>query len=86
MEVDSLEIKAVTKSGTDLLLSQGLEGIPGKRWVMVIDLSRCRNARQCITACQDAHQLKPEQYHINTLQMQDSPNTAPYHMPKNCQH
>ena len=86
VEVDSLEIKARVQSGGELMLSQGREGIPGKRWVMIIDLSHCRNARQCITSCQDAHHLKPEQYHINTLQMQDSPDTAPYHMPKNCQH
>jgi len=64
----------------------GREGIKGKRWVMVIDLARCRNARQCIKACQAAHDLKPDQYHINTLQMQDNEHTAPYNMPKPCQH
>jgi molybdopterin-containing oxidoreductase family iron-sulfur binding subunit len=86
VQVDSLEVKAHEKSGTALFESLGREGIPGRRWVMVTDLSRCRNARKCITACQDAHQLRPEQYHMNTLQMQDTPNTAPYHIPKNCQH
>jgi molybdopterin-containing oxidoreductase family iron-sulfur binding subunit len=86
VQVDSLKMKAMEKTGEELLTFQGREGIPARRWVMVTDLSRCRNARRCITACQEAHQLKPEQYHINTLQMQDSPNTAPYHMPKNCQH
>jgi Fe-S-cluster-containing dehydrogenase component len=64
----------------------GREGIPGKRWVMVIDLAKCRNARQCMKACQQAHHLRPEQHHINVLQMQDSENTAPYFMPKPCQH
>lgn len=86
VRVDSLEIKSHEKTGGELLTSRGREGIPGKRWVMVTDLSKCRNARRCITACQGAHQLRPEQYHMNTLQMQDSPKTAPYHMPKNCQH
>ena len=86
VEVDSLEIKYMEKSPEDQLQMEGREGIPGRRWVMVVDLSKCRNARQCIHACQDAHHLRPEQYHINTLQMQDSPGTAPYHMPKNCQH
>ena len=84
--VDSLEIKAMEKTGVDLLQQQGRQGVPGRRWVMVTDLSKCRNARKCISACQDAHQLRPEQYHMNTLQMQDTPGTAPYHMPKNCQH
>src|SRR3989339_2078980 len=70
---------------TELQL-QGREGIPDKRWVMVIDLAKCRNARQCMKACQGAHELRPEQHHINVLQMQDSENTAPYNMPKPCQH
>jgi len=86
VEVDSLEIHAHEKDPVEKMLEAGREGIPGKRWVMVVDLAKCRNARQCISACQDAHQLRPEQYHLNTLQMQDSPKTAPYHMPKNCQH
>ena len=64
----------------------GREGIPGKRFVMVIDLSKCRNARKCIQACQGAHHLRPYEYHINTLTMQESENTAPYYMPKPCQH
>ncbi|MCX6281941.1 MAG: 4Fe-4S dicluster domain-containing protein [Bacteroidetes bacterium] len=86
VEVDSLELKALAKNPTKLMLEKGREGIEGRRWVMVIDLSKCRNARRCIAACQEAHQLKPGQYHLNTLQMQDAPDTAPYHMPKNCQH
>jgi len=54
--------------------------------VMVIDLAKCRNARKCIQACQGAHHLRPYEYHINTLVMQESENTAPYYMPKPCQH
>jgi len=65
---------------------QGREGLPGKRFVMVIDLAKCRNARKCISACQSAHHLRPYEYHINTLIMQESENTAPYYMPKPCQH
>lgn len=65
---------------------QGREGMAGKRWVMVIDLAKCRNARQCMKACQGAHELRPEQHHINVLQMQESEHTAPYFMPKPCQH
>lgn len=65
---------------------QGREGLPGKRFVMVIDLAKCRNARKCISACQSAHHLRPYEYHINTLVMQESENTAPYYMPKPCQH
>jgi molybdopterin-containing oxidoreductase family iron-sulfur binding subunit len=86
VEVDSLAIKKVD---TDLLAEnqeKGRTGIAGKSWVMVIDLAKCRNARKCVDACQGAHQLRPEQYHINTLQMKDTDRTAHYHMPKPCQH
>jgi Fe-S-cluster-containing dehydrogenase component len=86
VEVDSLEMKAHEKSPEEKLQEEGRIGIEGKRWVLVVDLARCRNARKCISACQSAHQLRPEQYHINTLQIQDSPNTAPYNFPKHCQH
>ncbi len=68
------------------LQKQGREGLKGHRFVMVIDLAKCRNARKCITACQGAHHLRPHEYHINTLVMQESENTAPYFMPKPCQH
>jgi Fe-S-cluster-containing dehydrogenase component len=64
----------------------GREGLAGHRWVMVIDLAKCRNARKCIEACQGAHHLRPYEYHLNTLIMQESVNTAPYYMPKPCQH
>ncbi len=90
VEVDSNELKPLTKEEIKEqesdLLRRGKEGIPGKKWVMVIDLAKCRNARMCIAACQKAHHLKPEQYHINTLRMQDNEHTAPYYMPKPCYH
>jgi Fe-S-cluster-containing dehydrogenase component len=86
VEVDSLEMKALQKSPEEQLQEEGRIGIAGRRWVLVVDLARCRNARRCISACQEAHQLRPEQYHLNTLQMQDSPKTAPYNFPKHCQH
>lgn len=69
-----------------MLQSRGREGIAGKRWVMVIDLSKCRNARKCVEACQSAHHLRLYEYHINTLVMQESVNTPAFFMPKPCQH
>jgi molybdopterin-containing oxidoreductase family iron-sulfur binding subunit len=74
------------KPDLKMLQSQGREGIPGRRWVMVIDLSKCRNARKCVEACQSAHHLRPYEYHINTLVMQESVNTPAFYMPKPCQH
>ena len=37
-------------------------------------------------ACQAAHHLRPEQSHITTLKMQESKDTPPYYLPKQCQH
>jgi molybdopterin-containing oxidoreductase family iron-sulfur binding subunit len=86
VEFDEGELKEVVKPDLTALQKRGREGLAGHRWLFVIDLSKCQNARKCIGACQGAHHLRPEQYHINTLQMQDSPETAPYFMPKPCQH
>ena len=74
------------KPDLKFLQTRGREGIKGKRWVMILDLSRCRNARKCVEACQGAHHLRPYEYHINTLVMQESVNTPAYFIPKNCQH
>jgi molybdopterin-containing oxidoreductase family iron-sulfur binding subunit len=90
VKVDSTKLTLLSKEEEEELFSEqqerGREGIAGKKWVMVIDLSKCRNARKCVDACQTAHQLRPEQYHINTLRMQDTEFTAPYFMPKPCYH
>lgn len=85
VEVPRDQIKDV-KFDLTRLQKQGREGLAGHRWVMVIDLAKCRNARKCIEACQGAHHLRPYEYHINTLIMQESASTAPYYMPKPCQH
>jgi len=85
VEFENGEIKDLKVDDSELQ-KRGREGIPGKRWIMVIDLAKCRNARKCVESCQGAHQLKPDQFHLNTLEMKDSPEGAPYFMPKQCQH
>lgn len=86
VEVDPGQIKKVRKEKLGELQERGREGLAGHHWVMVIDLAKCKNARKCMAACQGAHELLPYQHHINVLQMQDTPNTAPYYMPKPCFH
>lgn len=86
-EVDINSLTPVEKDDLQTAVQhQGREGIAGKHWTMVIDLSKCRNARMCMTACQNAHHLRDEQHHINVLRMQDDRNSAPYFMPKPCFH
>jgi molybdopterin-containing oxidoreductase family iron-sulfur binding subunit len=85
VEIPADQIKDL-KPDVKALKARGKEGLQGKKWVMVIDLSRCRNARKCVEACQSAHHLRPYEYHINTLVMKESANTPEYFMPKPCQH
>ena len=39
---------------------QARDGIPGKRFVMVIDLAQCKNLRKCHDACEKMHFLLEE--------------------------
>jgi molybdopterin-containing oxidoreductase family iron-sulfur binding subunit len=87
VEVDKKKLtKKERKEKLTELQKRGREGIPGKKWVMVVDLAKCRNARKCMAACQNAHHLEAGQHHINVLRMQDDESTSPYFMPKPCQH
>jgi len=60
------------------------KGIPGKRFVLIVDLARCRNARKCIEGCEKHHHLTPDRPFIKVLKMQDNPRSSPYWMPKKC--
>jgi Fe-S-cluster-containing dehydrogenase component len=62
------------------------KGIPGKKFVMVIDLSRCKNAKKCQEACQKTHSLSEDDKWLKIYKMQDAPTTSPYWMPKTCFH
>lgn len=66
--------------------AEARKGIPGKKFVMVIDLARCKNARKCVTKCQKMHSLSSEDEWIKVFLMQDSNDTAPYWFPKPCFH
>ncbi len=62
------------------------KGIPGKSFVMVIDLAKCKNARKCVSKCQKMHGLSTEDEWMKVFLMQDSNDTAPYWFPKPCFH
>lgn len=68
------------------LIKRSKEGIPGRKFVMVIDLAKCANVRKCITACQEGHHLPKEHEYIKVYLLQDSERTAPYWFPKPCYH
>ena len=61
-------------------------GIPGRKFVMVIDLARCNNARKCVHACQSMHHLPSDKEWLSVRLMKDSEESAPYLFPKSCFH
>ena len=62
------------------------KGIPGRKFVMVIDLAKCKNARKCVEACQKGHHLPSSQEFMKVYLLQDSEKSAPYWFPKPCFH
>ena len=62
------------------------EGIAGKKFVMVVDLSNCKNARSCVAACQKWHYRPKEQEWLTVKLLKDSDKGAPYWFPKQCFH
>lgn len=62
------------------------KGIPGKKFVMVIDLSRCKNVKACQASCNHAHHVQDAQNWIKVYPMQDAQHTAPFWQPAICMH
>lgn len=87
VEVDEAAIShAMPMNEVDKISRELRMGIPNRKFVMVIDLARCRNARKCITACQKMHYLPEDKEWLQVYAMQDSKESAPYWMPKTCFH
>lgn len=85
VEIDSSELRYVHKT-VGVSTEEARQGIPGRKFVMVIDLARCKNARKCVTACQKMHHLPEEKEWLQVKLMKDSPDAAPYWFPKTCFH
>ena len=62
------------------------EGFPNKKFVMVIDLARCKNAKQCQSACNKNHFISGDNAWLKIYKMQEDEKSAPYWMPTLCQH
>ncbi|MCF8223200.1 MAG: 4Fe-4S dicluster domain-containing protein [Bacteroidales bacterium] len=62
------------------------EGLPNRKFIMVIDLAKCANARKCIDACQEGHMLPKTHEWIQLYSIQEAEHTAPYWMPRPCFH
>jgi molybdopterin-containing oxidoreductase family iron-sulfur binding subunit len=85
IEVDKAFLKPVPDL-PQVSNSEARIGIPGKKFVMVIDLSRCKNLKKCQSACNHIHHVHPGQNWIKVYPMQESKETAPYWQPTTCMH
>ena len=85
LELDADEVQEV-KQKFDKVHHDLREGIPGRKFVMVIDLAKCKNALACQRSCNKHHAISGDNAWIKVYKMQDSAHSAPYWLPVTCQH
>lgn len=85
VEVDESQIRPAEKVEI-ASIDKAREGLPDKKFVMIIDLAKCKNARKCVDACQEGHHLPRDHEWIKVQLLQDSEYTHPYWFPKPCFH
>ncbi len=86
IEVDSTEVLEVTAKTDPDEKYNVREGMPNRKFVMVVDLAKCKNALACQSACNKHHYVTGDNAWIKVYNMQESASTAPYWMPVTCQH
>ena len=85
VEVDQDDIKAADEIVAELK-EEARAGLPNRKFAMVIDLARCKNARKCVDACQEGHMLPKDHEWIKLYLLQDDNMTAKYWFPRPCFH
>ncbi|MDH5398937.1 MAG: 4Fe-4S dicluster domain-containing protein [Cyclobacteriaceae bacterium] len=85
-EVDEKSLSTRTGSMQPAKGPKAKEGIPGRKFVMVIDLGKCNNARKCIEGCQKGHNLDTSQEWMTVHLRKDNHQSEPYWFPKPCYH
>ena len=86
IEVPKSQITPALPDTSAITNKEAREGIKGKKFVMVIDLARCKNELKCQKACNEMHFLPKEKSWIKVNRMQDAETTAPYWQPTLCLH
>ena len=85
IEVDKAFLKPVPQLPS-VSNAEARVGIPGKKFVMVIDLSRCKSVKKCQSACDHMHRVHSGQNWVKVYPMQDAEHTSPYWQPTICMH
>jgi molybdopterin-containing oxidoreductase family iron-sulfur binding subunit len=86
IQVDSSEVIEIEHPKEDDKKYNIREGFPNRKFVMVVDLARCKNALKCQSACNKHHYITGDNAWIKIYKMQEADDTAPYWMPTTCQH
>jgi len=86
IQVDSSEIVEVEHTHHTDPEYNVREGMPNKKFVMVIDLAKCKNALKCQSACNKHHYITGDHAWLKVYKMQEDEDTAPYWMPTTCMH
>jgi len=86
IEVDSSEVIEVEHHHDEDKKYNIREGIPNRKFVMVIDLAKCKNALKCQTSCNKNHYITGDHAWLKVYKMQEEEDTAPYWMPTTCMH
>lgn len=83
VEVDKDDVKPAQELTSDLK-AEARVGLKGRKFVMVIDLALCKNARKCVDACQEGHLLPKDHEWMKLFLLQDDTNTSKYWFPRPC--
>ncbi len=85
VEVDTDDIKPARETVVELK-EEARKGLPNRKFIMVIDLGKCKNARKCVEACQEGHLLPKDHEWMKLYLLQDDKDTARYWFPRPCFH
>jgi Fe-S-cluster-containing dehydrogenase component len=85
VEVDKDDIKPAEEIVAELK-TEARKGLPNRKFVMVIDLAKCKNARKCVDACKEGHLLPKDHEWLKLYLLQDDKNLARYWFPRPCFH
>ena len=85
VEVDKDDIRPAKELVAEAK-EEARRGLPNRKFTMVIDLARCKNARKCVEACQEGHLLPKDHEWIKLYLLQDDNMTSKYWFPRPCFH
>jgi len=86
IQVDSTEVMEMDQTPKHDNSAAIREGMPNRKFVMVIDLAKCKNALACQRSCNKNHYITGDNAWLKVYKMQETKEAAPYWMPTTCQH